>query len=214
LRFAPPRNPKSSTRSKPFAESEHEAASPETCNDPDLSWAPFATTGPPRFGRPEVIIVVDYTHLDTNARPTIDWGGPISLPFQCLEDLTKHADIHTVTVNNGNVIDFLQPGNELNLGRTARLANRAQRRSLRVLYSTCAVPGCCVKYEFTKPHLITFWRNGGPTDLINLLPLCSAHHDCAHKGWIFSLGPNRELTITLPTGQVMTTGPPNRNNAP
>jgi Domain of unknown function (DUF222) len=190
----------------------------ETANsddvEPDLTWAPFATTGPPRFGRPEVIVVVDCTHLDENGQPTVDWGGPISLPFHCLEDLSKHADVYQVSVNNGNIAGSPWSENELNLGRTTRLANRAQRRSLQVLYSTCAVPGCCVKYEFTKPHHIKFWRNGGPTDLINLLPLCSHHHDRAHNGWIFQLGPNRELTITLSNGQTMKTGPPNRNDPP
>jgi Domain of unknown function (DUF222) len=175
--------------------------------EPDLAWAPFATTGPPRFGRPEVVVVIDITNVDPNGFPAIDWGSPISLPFQCLEELMQHAAIHRVVVRNGNVVD---PDGELDLGRTTRLANRAQRRSLRVLYSTCAVPGCCVRFEFTEPHHVKWWRNGGLTDLINLLPLCSRHHDCAHNGWIFEIGVNRELTITLPTGQVMTTGPPSR----
>jgi Domain of unknown function (DUF222) len=179
--------------------------------DADLAWAPFARTGPPRFGRPEVIVVVDHTKLDPQGRPTIDWGGPVDLPFQCLQDLLKHAAIQTVIVNNGNVED---PDGALDLGRTTRLANRAQRRALRALYSTCAVPGCRVRFEFTEPHHLKFWRNGGTTDLINLLPLCSQHHDCAHNGWIFKLGVHRELTVTLPNGQTMTTGPPNRNCPP
>ncbi len=173
----------------------------------DLSWVPFGASGPPRFGRPEIIVVVDCSNLDAQGRPTVDWGQPVSLPFQCVEDLSRNALITKVVVNNGNVVD---PDGELDLGRTTRLANRAQRRALRALYSTCAVPGCCVRFEFTEPHHVMYWRNGGTTDLINLLPLCARHHASAHGGWIFSLGPNRELTITLPSGQIMSTGPPTR----
>jgi Domain of unknown function (DUF222) len=193
---------------------EHEKAGAEesdggdSVNDADLAWAPFATTGPPRFGRPEVIVVVDHTTLDPNGRPIVDWGRPVNLPFACITDLAQRAAVFGFVVKNGNVVD---PNGELDLGRTTRLANRAQRRALRVLYPTCAVPGCCVQYEFTEPHHLKFWRDGGKTDLVNLLPLCSRHHDLAHKGWVFKLAPNRELTIALPDGQTMTTGPPRRN---
>ncbi len=176
-----------------------------------VGWVPFGNSGPPRFGRPEVIVVVDHTTPDVNGRPTVDWGGPIDLPFECVEDLCRVAAIHTVTVNGGNVVD---PDGALDLGRSTRLANRAQRRALRALYSTCAVPGCAVRYEFTEPHHIKWWRNGGKTDLINLIPLCARHHTNAHSnGWVFMLGPNRELTITLPTGQTMSTGPPKQHAA-
>jgi hypothetical protein len=173
----------------------------------DLAWVPFGTSGPPRFGRPEMIVVLDFTNRDVEGRPTVDWGSPISLPFACVEDLSRNALITKVVVNNGNVVD---PDGELDLGRTSRLANAQQRRALRALYSTCAVPGCNVRFDFTKPHHVRWWRNGGSTDLCNLLPLCAVHHSYAHHGWIFSLGPNRQLTIRLPSGQVMSTGPPNR----
>jgi hypothetical protein len=60
-------------------------------------------------------------------------------------------------------------------------------------------------------HHVIWWRNGGRTDVANLLPVCELHHQKIHKdGWLVSLGPNRELTITLPDGQIMTTGPPRR----
>jgi hypothetical protein len=178
--------------------------------DPNLAWAPFANTGPPRFGRAEVIVVVDFTALDTHGRPSVDWGSPVNLPFQCVEDLMQNAAIHRVVVNNGQVDD---PDGELDLDRTTRLANRAQRRALQAMYATCAVPGCRVRFEFTQPHHIKYWRDGGKTDLINLIPLCTTHHGCAHSGWRIELGPNRELTITLPNGQTMTTGPPKRATA-
>ena len=118
------------------------------------------------------------------------------------------AVVHTVTVRNGVIIDA--PG-ELNLGRTTRLANRAQRRALRALHRTCAVPGCDVTFDRCTIHHIHWWRHGGTTDLANLLPLCNRHHHLVHdRGWQLELGPHRELTVTTPSGRVMTTGPPQR----
>jgi hypothetical protein len=124
-------------------------------DDPNLAWAPFANTGPPRFGRAEVIVVVDFTALDNHGRPSVDWGGPISLPFQCVEDLMQNALMHKVVVNNGTVHD---PDGTLDLDRITRLANRAQRRALQAMYAKCAVPGCRVRFEFTQPH-----HNSAPT---------------------------------------------------
>ena len=69
-------------------------------------------------------------------------------------------------------------------------------------------------YNRTKLHHINWWRHGGLTDLDNMLPLCERHHHKIHNnGWTITLGTNRELTLTLPDGQIMTTGPPNRHAA-
>ena len=64
-------------------------------------------------------------------------------------ELAGDADLSTVVVRNGVVL--YAPG-ELNLGRTTRLANRAQRRALRALYSSCAIPGCTGAYDRCKLH--------------------------------------------------------------
>jgi HNH endonuclease len=154
--------------------------------------------------------VIDTTMLDENGRPKVDWGLPIHAPFSAVLDLARTAVVHVVvTDGNGNIVKA--PG-ELDLERTTRLANRAQRRALHALYATCAVPGCCVRWEYTKLHHIKWWRHGGPTDLRNLIPLCQRHHDRVHTGgWILELGKDRALTIRLPNGTTMTTGPPNRD---
>ncbi len=161
-----------------------------------------------RFGRPEFTLVIDTTMLDAEGNPTVDWGIPVRVPWSRIQDLCRNATIRPVIVREGAVIDA---DGELNLGRTTRLANRAQRRALRAVYATCAVPGCSVSFNHTKPHHVHWWRHGGPTDFANLLPLCSSHHHAAHEGgWRFTLGPDRSLTIELPTGEVMKTGPPRR----
>ena len=161
-----------------------------------------------RFGRPEFTVVIDTTALGPDGNPTVDWGIPVTIPWSRIKHHWPNATIRRVIVHDGTVV---AAGGELNLGRTTRLANRAQRRAIR---ATCAVPGCTVAFDHTRPHHVHWWQHGGPTDLTNLLPLCSAHHHRAHEGgWILTLGPNRELTVELPGGQIMRTGPPARNAA-
>ena len=143
--------------------------------------------------------------------PLVQWPLPIELPARVLAELAGTADVVGVVVRNGVVL--YAPG-ELDLGRSTRLANRPQRRALRGLYRGCAIPGCTVSYDRCKLHHIVWWRHGGRTDLDNLLPVCSKHHGkIHHDNWVVELGPNRELTLRLPDGQVMTTGPPNRRAA-
>jgi hypothetical protein len=165
-------------------------------------------TAPGGSGRTETMVVVDAT---SPSGPVIDWGLAVEVPWRVLQELFAVADPAVVVVRNGVVLHA--PG-QLNLGRATRLASKAQRRALRALYPTCAIPGCGVRFRYTQPHHLVWWEHGGLTDLANLVPLCDRHHHCVHdKGWRLRLGPNRELDVILPDGQVMTTGPPHRHAA-
>jgi predicted restriction endonuclease len=89
------------------------------------------------------------------------------------------------------------------MGRTIRHANRRQRRALRAIYRCCAFAGCDVVFERCEIHHILPWELGGPTDLINMVPLCSRHHHVVHDGgWQLELDTDRTLTIRQPDGQV------------
>ncbi|HYN32418.1 MAG TPA: DUF222 domain-containing protein [Ilumatobacteraceae bacterium] len=167
-----------------------------------------AASGKP--GRPEYLVVVD-ADAPGHVGPVAEWSIPVDIPARVLAELAGDADVTAVVVRNGVVLHA--PG-ELNLGRTTRLANRAQRRALRGLYSTCAIPGCTVGYHRCELHHIVWWRNGGRTDLENLVPICSKHHGkIHHDGWVIELGPNRQLTLRLPDGTIHSTGPPGRRTA-
>ena len=171
------------------------------------------TAGVARSGRSEYVVVVDADADPTihGPGPVAEWPIPVEIPARVLAELAGDADIHAVVVRNGVVL--YAPG-ELNLGRSTRLANRAQRRALRGLYRGCAIPGCTVAYDRCNLHHILWWRNGGATDLDNLLPLCSKHHGKVHHdGWVIELGPHRELTLRLPDGTIHNTGPPGRRTA-
>ena len=169
-----------------------------------------------RPGRSEILAVLDLGAVgtaDESVRhdPRVDWSIPVEIPARILADLAGSADVTAVVVCNGVVLHA--PG-ALDLGRTSRVANRAQRRALRGLYATCGIPGCAVHYDRCQLHHIIWWRHGGRTDLSNLIPLCTHHHHRVHDdGWQLALGPNRELTVTFPDGSVRNTGPPIRRAA-
>ena len=156
------------------------------------------------------MVVVDATQTNGAGGPVVDWGIPVEVPASALANILGAHDPDVVIVANGIILHA--PGC-LNLGRGSRLANREQRRALAGLYSTCAVPNCDTHYDRCRLHHNIHWENGGLTDLDNLLPVCQHHHTLLHDNhWDIAHGPNRELTIRLPDGQIMRTGPPRRGS--
>jgi hypothetical protein len=125
----------------------------------------------------------------------------IELPWSTTEHQMCTGQVTEVVVRDGVVLD---------VGRTRRLATRAQRRALRVIHPTCAIPDCPVRFDHCEPHHLIWWRHGGTTDLSNLIPLCSRHHHRVHDhGWTLELQPDtRQLTVTLPDGTILQRGPP------
>ena len=163
-----------------------------------------------RVGVPEFVAVIDVDQPNGRGEPTVDWGIGVEVPARVIADMidTGAATATAVVVRNGVIVHA--PG-DMNLARTARHASRDQRRALRAMYRTCAIPGCGTHFDRCKIHHIIWWSNGGLTDLDNLLPVCVHHHHKIHDtGWTVTLDQQRQLTITLPDETVMTTGPPNR----
>ncbi len=67
-------------------------------------------------------------------------------------------------------------------GRNCRTLNRRQRRALhRRDRGICRFPGCGAT-SWLHAHHIIHWTRGGPTDLDNLVSLCSFHHHQVHEG--------------------------------
>lgn len=166
------------------------------------------TAGSDRRDRTGLVVAIDADAPPASGQgsPVVQWPISIELPARVIAELADGADITPVVVRNGVIL--YAPGN-LNMGRATRLANRAQRRALRGLYSTCAIPGCRVHYDRCKLHHLVWWRHGGETNLDNLLPVCTKHHTNIHNDhWIIELGPDRQLTLTLPDGTIRNTGPP------
>ena len=61
----------------------------------------------------------------------------------------------------------------LNLGRTARLFTKAQRKALRTRHATCQAADCTVPSVWTDAHHQHPWSHGGLTDLTNAVLTCN-----------------------------------------
>jgi hypothetical protein len=154
-------------------------------------------------GRIDMSILIDATTLISGKHPgsVVEFDLPIDLCIETIRRMACDADVTPVIVGADGV--------HLHLGLTTRLANRAQRRVLKAMYRGCAVPGCCVAWDHVVIHHLRYASRQGPTDIENLLPLCSKHHHYAHEGgWQFSLSPDRTLTIHYPDGTTKCHGPP------
>lgn len=151
----------------------------------------------------DMTVLIDAVTLFNGRHPgsIIDFDIPIDLSVETIRRMACTAEITPVIVGADGV--------KLHLGRTTRLANRAQRRALRAMYRGCAIPGCCVAWDYVVIHHLKYFSRDGPTDIENLLPLCSKHHHCAHEGgWQLTLSTNRTLTITYPDGTTKCHDPP------
>ncbi|MFT7648949.1 MAG: hypothetical protein ACI8Y4_003704 [Candidatus Poriferisodalaceae bacterium] len=97
-------------------------------------------------------------------------------------------------------------GLPVSVGRKYRTATDAQWVSLKSMYSTCAM--CDRPIDWCQAHHIIEWvgragQPGGPTDLDNLVPLCSHHHHLVHEGgYSIILRPDRTLDVYDHTGQL------------
>jgi hypothetical protein len=95
-------------------------------------------------------------------------------------------------------------GRPLGIGRRGRMVRGALRRA--VLHrdgAMCAVPGCERK-SWLHAHHIDHWADGGPTNLDNVVTLCSAHHRRVHEGgWTIRGKPGRDLRFHDPGGRVL-----------
>ncbi|WP_204075737.1 HNH endonuclease signature motif containing protein [Planotetraspora phitsanulokensis] len=67
-------------------------------------------------------------------------------------------------------------GQVLDLGRTVRLANGAQRRAVFARYATCWVDGCPLPATVCQIDHADNWCDGGATDLRMLGPACQFHN--------------------------------------
>ncbi|MEM7339564.1 MAG: HNH endonuclease [Actinomycetota bacterium] len=92
-----------------------------------------------------------------------------------------------------------EAGLPLDVGRNRRTATDAQWAALRAVHTTCAWPGCGQPIDRCQVHHIRPWSSGGPTDLANLVPLCSRHHHRVHEGrWRLRLDSNRAVHVRPP----------------
>jgi hypothetical protein len=155
--------------------------------------------------RAEVSVVIDLHTLRSglHEHSIVRTGHEAELPLETIRRMACEAEIIPVVLNSKGVV--------IDIGRASRLATRYQRKAIEAMYSHCAIPDCKAPIAQCQPHHIAYWRDDGPTDMNNLVPLCPQHHRNVHEGnWRLKLSaPNRALTVTYPDGHVSTACPTN-----
>ena len=144
----------------------------------------------------DVTVIIDWKTLMNGIHDlsVCETSSGVPLPVATIQKLCCDATIHLVTVDKGRV--------PLNVGTSERTATRVQRRALAAIHKTCAHPDCTVSVNHCQFHHIIPWEHNGPTDLDNLIPLCSKHHHLVHEGmWTIHLKPDRAIVWTQPNGQ-------------
>jgi hypothetical protein len=86
-------------------------------------------------------------------------------------------------------------------GRTQRDVDLRLRQFLGAVDGErCRFPGCR-HTRHLKAHHVIWWSHGGPTDLANLVLLCSRHHHLIHdEQFTMTLHPDRTLTVRAADG--------------
>jgi len=103
----------------------------------------------------------------------------------------------------------------LQLKRSRRRASAELERAVKVRdEGACQFPGCESR-RFLHMHHVKHWADGGPTDLDNLVLLCSTHHKAVHEGG-FELKQTEqgELRFRSPAGDLLEPMPPPVNLPP
>jgi hypothetical protein len=152
---------------------------------------------------PEIAVHIDWRSLLTGAHAhgLCETADGVPMPITTVRRLC--CDAHVLPVVLG------AQGEVLDLGRSMRTTNRAQRRALRAMHKTCGHPGCTVPFEACRIHHVRWWwEHRGPTDLANLLPLCEQHHHLVHEGgWSLTMTADRVATWVRPDGTEFHSGP-------
>jgi hypothetical protein len=151
-------------------------------------------------GITELLVLIDLPTLRHGLHPhticELADGTPV--PVATVRRLACNAHL-IPTVLDGD-------GVPLDMGRRRRLATPEQRHALRTMYRSCAFPRCDATFDRCEIHHLLEWDDLGPTDLANMLPLCSRHHHLVHEGgWELSLAHDRTLTVQQPDGTTYAT---------
>lgn len=101
-------------------------------------------------------------------------------------------------------------GTPLDLGRRQRRLSRRLRRALVARDRGCRFPGCGTTHGVHAHHIV-HWADDGPTDLDNLVLLCSYHHRWVHEhGWRIELDGQRARVVDrtgVPLPSALASGP-------
>jgi hypothetical protein len=102
----------------------------------------------------------------------VDGQGAVSQ--DTLDYLGCDANVRTVILNGDGV--------PVAMTSKDRCATPRQRIALTARDRGCVAPGCGAPSWVCHAHHVQFWRDGGPTEVTNLVLLCPRHHRQLHSG--------------------------------
>ena len=136
----------------------------------------------------KLLLIADYDALSGEIKDArLSDGTPI--PASELRRLACDAQVLPAIFRGGS-----QP---LDLGWARRTANGAQRAVLVARDRACV--GCGAKAAWCQAHHIVHWADGGPTNVDNMVLLCSrCHHKVHDNDWQIRQTPSGQYTLRRP----------------
>jgi hypothetical protein len=120
--------------------------------------------------------------------------------------LTCDSDVYrTVMTNESEVLDK---------GREERTATVGQRKALVNRDRGCVVPGCGEKPRWCESHHVRWWKNGGKTNVDNMLLICRGHHTQIHNFELsVEMHPDQSYEFRRRDGTLLTPTRPEREQS-
>ncbi len=145
--------------------------------------------------RPHLVIAVDDATLAGEAVGRCETISGYQLHPETVRRLACDAFIQRIVLTSDGV--------PLDMGRATRTFTPDQYRAIMIRDGGCRMPGCDARPEDCQAHHITYWENGGLTDLDVGIAICrgAGHHRLIHEGnWTITGDPNGEITFHDPDG--------------
>jgi hypothetical protein len=153
--------------------------------------------------RPHLNIVIDWDHLVGDATATAETLSGTVFDAVTTGRLLCDAVLHRVIMNSDSAV--------LDYGTASRTITAPMWAALGVRDRHCRFKGCDRPAAWCEGHHVRPWQFGGPTNLLNLVLVCTRHHHLLHKpGWHAKLLPDATFEVTTPDGRVLATKPPSR----
>lgn len=125
--------------------------------------------------------------------PSLDGAGVSRFLCDCA--------LHRVVMAGGSPV--------LDYGMSTRTIPAPLWNALVVRDEHCRFSGCARPSVWCEGHHVVWVTHNGPTDLSNLVLVCSRHHHVLHQpGWHAKLRPDAAFEVTNPEGIVRCTSPP------
>ena len=146
---------------------------------------------------PNIDTVIDVAALNDDtpelAKSRCDLEGIGPVTKATMDRIACGATIRRVVMAGKSIV--------LDMGTKTRLATPTQARAVRIRDTGCIFPSCDRPAPWCDIHHVDAWTShNGPTNVDNLVCLCTRHHTLIHNSkWTIRANPDGTFTTTHPT---------------